>query len=151
MPFVPCKGHFHKYTPSSGGSGGEGFFTVSGLSGEGILIQGLSLEDKDVVLPVVTLENHRILYSFGAEFGSVGIIGMILLGEAGGGGGEAFKKVVDYFNSKRVSADKGSAVDVTGPGGAGWKVYITGLSVSEPDPQLHIQPFVLIGQIAEPA
>lgn len=151
MPFVPCKGFFHKYTPSNAsGAGGEGFFTVDGLSEDDVLIQGVNVEDKDVVMPVVTLENFRILYSFGADFGSIGVIGAILLGEAGGGG-PGFNKVRQFFEDKRVSKAGDSTVKVTGPGGSGWEVYMTGLSMGEPDPQFHIQPFVLVGQIAEPA
>lgn len=147
-----CRGFNYKVSPV--GSNSLGIYKVDGLdTGQGtnpILISGVSVQDDDITLPVITLESTRVLYTFGANFGEVMINGLILLGAAGKEGqGESFSKVVKFFKEKRVSSSK-SSVNVSGPAGISWKVFLTGLMIRESDPQFNIQPFSLMGKIAEP-
>lgn len=154
MPIlVPCRGNVYKVNPSGEGGGSQGFFSIDGLTGlkgpgEALLINSAMPQENDVVLPVITLENTRILYSFGSNFGDMVVSGVILLGKAGGNGGQALKMLIDFFKENRVS-QKQEATKVTGPG-VGWEVFLTGLAVSEADAVTHMQPFQLSGKIAEP-
>jgi len=146
-----CRGFNYKIAPSGGAS--TCLYKVDGMpTGQDtnpILISGVSIQDDDITLPVITLESTRVLYTFGANFGEVMVNGLILLGNSTGGGGESFSKVVEFFKSKRVSSSK-SSVNVSGPKGTSWKVFLTGLMIRESDPQFNIQPFSLMGKIAEP-
>lgn len=150
---APCRGNVYKVDPTNGsGGGGAGFFKVDGLEASGddgsaLLVNSVSLKDQDVVLPVITLENTRILYSFGSDFGDISVSGMLLLGKAGGSS-QVLSKLVDFFQSNRVSKNP-SAVSVTGPG-TGWNMFLVGLVVQDAEATTHIQPFQLIGKIAAP-
>lgn len=148
---TPCRGNVYKVNPVEG-SGDSGFYTVEGLQakkgpGDALLIMSVSPQKSDVVAPIITLENTRILYSFGANFGNITISGMILLGKSGSPG-QSLKTVVDFFESKRVSKST-SPISVTGPSTA-WKVFLTGLNIGEADSVNNTQSFALTGIIAEP-
>jgi len=112
-----------------------------------ILVSGVQINDRDLVLPVVTLDGYRILYSFGEDFGNFSIVGVALLG-AVGGQGKALGGVVDWFKSNRVSRLE-EAVTVSLGGGGSYKVFMTSLSIAEADTEFHIQPFMVTGHIAE--
>ncbi len=148
---TPCRGNVYKVNPVEG-SGDSGFYKVEGLQakkgpGDALLIMSVSPRKSDVVAPIITLENTRILYSFGANFGNITISGMILLGKSGTPG-QSLKTIVDFFESKRVSKST-SPINVTGPSTA-WKVFLTGLSITEADSVNNTQSFALTGIIAEP-
>jgi len=148
---TPCRGNVYKVNPVEG-SGDSGFYKVNGLEGkkgpgDALLIMSVSPQKSDVVAPVITLENTRILYSFGANFGNITISGLLLLGKSGQPG-QCLKTLTDFFDSKRVSKSS-SSINVTGPGSS-WKVFLTGLSVGEADSVNNTQPFALTGIIAEP-
>jgi hypothetical protein len=161
---IPCRGNVYKVDPTAGftdengvysgaGSNGDiGFYRVEGLEakkgpGDALLIMSVSPQKSDVVAPIITLENTRILYSFGANFGNITISGMVLLGKSGSPG-QSLKTIVDFFESNRVSKST-SPINVTGPSVA-WKVFLTGLSINEADSVNNTQPFALTGIIAEP-
>lgn len=152
MPIiVPCRGNVYKCEPSESASQGSGFFKIDQLdsaSGNGaILINGVTLNDDDVVMPVITLENKRVLYSFGANFGGISVNGIILLGKAGDVS-KGLQTVTDFFSKNRVSNSK-KAIKVTGPSTA-WKMFLTGLQVQPADPISHMMPFTFVGNIAQP-
>lgn len=137
------------YIPDRKGGGGS--YRLSGMPGGSnespILILGASLTDIDVVLPVTTLNNLKILYTFGEGFGNVSVMGLVLLGS--GGSSASMGAVTSWFRSNRVSKGKHTA-DLSFPGGA-YRMYITGFGLGDPDPQFNIQPFVVYGLIASPA
>lgn len=148
---TPCRGNVYKVNPVEG-SGDIGFYYIPDLQakkgpGDALLVMSVSPQKSDVVAPVITLENTRILYSFGANFGNITISGMILLGKSGTPG-QSLKTLVDFFESKRVSKSS-SPIDVSGPS-TSWKVFLTGLNIGEADSVNNTQSFALTGIIAEP-
>lgn len=148
---VPCRGNVYRVNPVEG-SGEDGFYKVEGLNakkgqGDALLIMSVSPQKSDVVAPVITLENTRILYSFGANFGNMTVSGMILLGKSGVPG-TSLSTLVNFFEEKRVSKSS-SPVKVSGPG-VGWNVFFTGLNIGEADSVSNSQSFALTGIIAEP-
>lgn len=143
--FAGCRGAV--YTPLNVGSGG--WYKLDGLTSSPdnpVLIQGAQLTDSDLVLPVTALGNIKILYTLGQRFGDVQIIGSVLAGTVEGNGA-AFGTVYQFFQKSRVTALKDS-VKLSIPGGQAYRVYIVGLGLAEPDPQFHVQPFLLHGMIA---
>ena len=111
-----------------------------------VILTGVQLNDQDLVLPVVTLDGFRIMYTFGEDFGSLNIVGMALLGAAGSNG-TAIKNVQNWFTANRVSR-KEDTISVSLGGGGSYEVYVTGLTIAEADTNFHIQPFVIVGRIA---
>lgn len=149
---IPCRGNVYRVKPTGTSNQSSGFFRVSGLPSSygdngAVLINGVQTNDDDVVMPVITLENTRVLYSFGANFGSISVSGMILLGIAGSGGA-GLATVTSFFGRHRVSNNK-QAITVSGPSTA-WRMFLTGLQVQPADPITHIMTFSLVGNIAQP-
>lgn len=145
---TPSKGCV--YRPSKGIGGG--WYNLEGLASGGgspILILGAQSTDLDLVFPVTALGNIKILYTFGQNFGNMQVMGAVLCGPAGSNGG-SFGKVMSFFEAKRV-AKSHTPVNLSIPGGRGYKVYVTGLGLAAPDAELHVQPFMIYGLIASPA
>lgn len=147
MILVPSRGCVYTF-----GDGGQSSIELSpelrGTGDSPILIQGLRVDDRDIVLPVVTLENRRIMYAFGADFGDISVVGNVLLGNSDAEG--SMGKVVDYFKNNRATKSLGP-ISASPPGSIAYKFFLTGLAVGEADSEFNIQPFVLVGKIAQPA
>lgn len=155
MPIlVPCRGNVYGFNPLSGSEvpDAQGFYYVEGLNtsnrtGSAILIQSVAVEEQDVVLPVVTLNNKKTLYSFGSNFGDIVVTGLLLLGKSGEPG-KALSGIIDFFEQYRVS-NYNSTVTVSGPD-TGWKMFLTGLRVEPAEAITNTQPFALVGRTANP-
>lgn len=148
---TPCRGNVYKVNPVEG-SGDIGFFYIPALQakkgpGDALLIMSVNPQESDIVAPVVTLENTKILYSFGSNFGNITISGMLLLGKSGTPG-QCLKTLIDFFEENRVSK-KSSSIEVSGPS-TGWKVFLTGLAIQEADSNTNTQMFALTGTLAQP-
>jgi hypothetical protein len=148
----PCRGNVYRVNPVEGTGGDRGFYYISALQakkgdGDALLIMSVNPQESDVVAPIITLENTRILYSFGANFGNISISGMLLLGKSGTPG-TSLKTLIDFFEKYRVSKSP-TPVEVSGPG-AGWNVFFTGLNIGEADSVTNTQAFALTGTIAAP-
>jgi hypothetical protein len=130
---------------SKSGGAGESMYKVEGLNDgkNNILVEGISISDTDTIFPVSALSGTRFVYAFGRAFGTLSIGGVILLGSSSQAGAGA-KAVEDWVDKNRVSAG-GSPVKITvaKAGSSAYKVYVTGLKLSDADPQYHIQPFLI--------
>jgi hypothetical protein len=133
------------------GNAGTAWYDVGGLDhGKGptpVLVMGFTLDAVELAQPVVTLDNSKILYTFGSDFSAITVFGDILLGTGTTGGGAGMKLVQAFYNANRVSALQNS-IQVSGPAGA-YEVYLTGLQFGRVDPEFHIQPWAMQGVIAE--
>jgi len=155
--FFPTRGCLYAI-PSQGGSPSKGIY---GLPSEGIyrlkgvtdqkgkasaiLMTGLDMLDSDVVAPVITTEDLKVLYVFGKAFGRVSIQGQILLGAAGSSN-DKLLQLQDWFESRRVAVSK-KPVTLSVANKA-YTVYITGLAIGAVDVEYNIQLFGLEGLIA---
>lgn len=148
--FLAARGCIYKYTPP--GTGGSGFYKVSPAfpqsSGSPILLQGIDLQDNDIISPVVTLEDFKVLYKFGQAFGNATIYGDILLGPVGSTGG-GLSALIGWFQANRVSKSS-SPITFSMAGGSAYRMYATGLVIGRVDPEYHIQNFAISAIIAEP-
>lgn len=145
MTFFGARGCVYCVQRSGGGGGG---FAIGDLVSSGcppLLINGVQLQETDVVLPVTTLNNTSILYVFGGNLGNVTISGTAFLGPQGTG---QMEQVVAFVRNNRVSNSL-STVPVSFPGGS-LSIYVTGMGLSPADPEFNLQPFAITGMVASP-
>lgn len=133
--------------------GGTRFFQLSppllGSKETPIVLDGPQSSDQDNVFAVSTLDSKQFLYTFGEDLGNFSINGRVLLGPAVGGGGDGLNRLHSYWSANRLSK-RMSPISITMPGGGASKIALTALMVGAPDPQFHIQPFVLSGTLVKP-
>lgn len=122
---VEAKG-FYKFTPDIGASGR-------------ILIAGGDIDESDIIMPVVTLSQKKILYTFGPDWGKSTISGCVLLGEASEGGA-LLNTLIDWFHKNRAGK-KTQPIQLAIPGKKSYNVFVTRLVIGSPDPTFNIQPF----------
>ena len=114
-----------------------------------VLIQGVSINDKDIFYPVTTVERAKIIYTAGSDFGEVSITGICLLGDAEkSAGGKSLKDVEQYWAGNRISKKK-APIRLSIAGNKAYIIYLVGLQIGEADPEYHIQPFVFQAVLAE--
>lgn len=148
--FHTARGCVYRVDSGSGGSGSPIIRVSPNIeSGDDspVLLTGVQTADQDLVLPVVTLDGAKILYTFGEDFGQFGIVGVCLLGMAGGTG-RALGALVEWFSQHRVARSQES-VSVTLGGGGAYRIFITSLNIAEADTEYGIQPFVVSGMVAK--
>lgn len=132
----------------------------SAKGGQGLItLTDIMPDDKDVVVPIVAVDDFRVLYTFGKDFGGMQIQGVIYLGCSAKKGfqseaGSLVAEVKDAFdNNLRVSTIK-KPVDVSmasgGGSGAKWKVAFTNIRFMQANPQHQTIPYVLSGLIIPP-
>lgn len=130
------------------GDGGNALYQVEGLSGTlGILIDAVSPMDPGVLDKKHTIDDKKILYTFGPSFGDLLISGTLLHGA--GSMGLALDSLQTWYNSVRVSKSKMS-VNVSA-GVESYKVFITKLMMGGADAEFGIQTFEIHGILAEPS
>jgi hypothetical protein len=130
------------------GTGNGGAFDISGFpkgsQGAPILLTSPNITDRDLVLPITTLSNTKILYSFGTDFGQVGLSGIICLG-AGGAGNQNLSSVRQWYEANSVGNKKGATPISVSIGSEAMSIFVVGLSIAEASPQYNIVPFTIIG------
>lgn len=149
-----ARGCVYRVDTSTPGGGDSGSTIIevsppisSTSSSSPVLLTGVQTNEQDLVLPVVTLDNFRILYTYGEDFGGFNIVGVALLGRAGGTG-KALSDVVEWFAANRVTRSE-TSVSVSLGGGGSYEIFVTGLSIAEADLEYHIQPFIVAGRVAQ--
>lgn len=122
-------------------------FAADERSSSPILITGVEFNQSDITSQVPCLNNDKVFYSFGQNFGQVVITGEILLGPLGAISKEGVNRLIDFFWKNRVSKKLTPiAVSVSQNG---YLVYLAGLKIMAVDPQFHIMPFVLFGTLLD--
>lgn len=149
--FEKCKGSVHAV-----GGFSPGFYSISppirgslvsragrvtGISSDyRVLIMSVTLDFQEIVQPVATLDDKRLLYLFGTAWNDVSVAGLILLGDSSTKG-KGLTDLVDWYNNNRVSELEGP-VDVS-LGTTSLSAYVVGLSLGEANPDVHSQSFVI--------
>ena len=114
-----------------------------------VLFTGCQISQQDVVGRTLCMENIKILYSFGRNFGDVAITGEILLGnfDDASKAQTTVKNFCDFFWTYRVSNYlKPVTVALLKET---FLVYLEGLSIGTIDPQTHIMPFMMHGTLLD--
>lgn len=119
---------------------GNGYRLGSLQSAPPLVIQGGNFQDTDIVLPISTLDKRRFLYSFGKNFDGGSLQGIALLGLSGSIG------LAQMVDSMRTSSGNGAVTFSTPLGG--YRVFVTGFGMAQPDPEFNLQPFSVMFRIA---
>lgn len=137
--FTSTRGCVHIF----GDGSGRGFYKFEpdiGQPGRIILIGG-DIDEGDIIMPAVTLNQNKILYTFGPDWGKSTISGSILLGESSEGG--AMMQVLkSWFQTNRAGV-KSEPITLSVPGNKAYSVFVHRLIIGTPDPERNIQPFGL--------
>lgn len=108
-----------------------------------VLIMNISIGQSDITSQVPCLDNFKVIYVFGQNFGNVGINGIVLLGRDGDLQRDGVEQIRDFFNRNRVSK-KLDPIRIS-VSNNGYLVYLTGLQIGAIDPHFHILPFAMSG------
>lgn len=113
-----------------------------------VTIDDITPEEHDIATPVVAVDNHRALYKFGRNFGTINVKGTIYLGASrkGGSHNSIIQSVTRAFDSLRL-ASKSSPVNVSITSGYKCKAYFTQFAFGQADPSLNKITYVMTGII----
>lgn len=114
----------------------------------GIIIQDVQPKYGDISVPVAGVDDVRVLYTFGQQFGQISVKGLILMGSTDKKSEDYASELLQKFNKVRLSSDP-IPYTVSGPGlGTNTRVYWTGLSFPSSDADKNTMTFILTGLIA---
>lgn len=126
---------------------GDNAFRRPGESTSPILLTSVEFNQVDITSQVPCLNNVKVFYSFGQNFGQVVISGEVLLGPLGDMSYAGVDRLVSFFWRNRVSVKrKPVAVSVANNS---YFVYLTGLRIGQVNPDFHIMPFVMFGTLLD--
>lgn len=113
-----------------------------------VLLHYATVNGADIVMPQTTLNNVKLLYAFGQQFGQVSIVGSLLLGTPEVGNARALSNLFDWFAQNRSTA-RHTPLTLSMAGSVGVKVHIINLAIGELDQNFHVQQFALSGLMAD--
>lgn len=133
------------------GSGSAGAYKIQGWPtgqvGTGLItIDDITPEEQDIATPIVAVDNHRALYKFGKNFGTITVRGTVYLGSNKSRSAVA-QKVASAFKSLRLSS-KSKPVNVSITSGYKCKAYFTTFAFGQADPNYNKLSYVLSGVVA---
>lgn len=112
-----------------------------------ILLTSIEFNQVDITSQVPCLNNVKVFYSFGQNFGQVVISGEVLLGPLGNLSYDGVNRLVGFFWKHRVSVlKKPVAISVANNS---YFVYLTGLRIGQVNADFHILPFVMFGTLLD--
>ena len=143
MAIENCAGKVFVFGTSSGGGGRtSGFYALDPeipSDSEGrALILGIPLTYREIVQPVVALDDSRTLYVFGSAWNDVGVHGVLLLGTADGGG-SILDSLLGWYDENRVGKKMGPVSLSVGPKAV--DAFVVGLVLEQADPVFNKQMF----------
>ncbi|MEG1542963.1 MAG: hypothetical protein RR382_00365 [Tannerellaceae bacterium] len=150
--YLPSKGTVVKLT---GDAGSSSMYRVDGLRDkleDAFVITNVLSSESDIIAQVATVDDYRVLYTFGKAFGSITITGILFLGGeypgmCGKGKPGAVKALYEWFDEVRVSKTKKPIV-VSCLGSERWKVYIVSTALMRHDASFNTIEFSITGAIA---
>ena len=119
----------------------------TGKMGTGLItIDDIIPEENDIATPVVAVDDHRALYKFGKNFGTITVRGTVYLG-ANNKKSNTAQAVAKAFKALRLSS-KSKPVNVSITSGYKCKAYFTQFAFGESDPDTNKIKYALVGLIA---
>lgn len=126
---------------------GDGTGTATSNGKAPILITGIEISHSDIVSQIPCLNNVKVFYAFGQNFGTVAIQGEVLLGPLGDITTEGVERLMDFFWKHRVS--KSNLPIKISVAKRSYFVYLVGLKIGTIDPNFHILPFGFFGTLLD--
>lgn len=140
-----CAGTIHVFGSGTSGSSGLGLFKLSPAipshpPNSMCFIDSIPTSAREIVQPVVTLDDKRFLYVFGRAWTEATITGRLLLGKHGN---QAIQlgSLLDWYKKNRVGTSK--AAIKASAGNIPLVAYVCGLQAGTPDPNTYVQPFTI--------
>lgn len=153
---LSARGAFYQVSLAENAAGAsKGFYDVEFLTYDTeqkspqspILINGVQFKDSDIVGRMPCLNNYKVYYSFGQNFGDISISGEVLLGPLGGIKTDGVNRLRDFFAMYRVSVyNKPIVVHIVDKA---YLMYLEGLQILPIDREFHILPFMLFGTMLD--
>ena len=142
--FEVCTGKVFEFQ-SVAGSGGVGFYKVSPDitvgAGARCFVTGLPLNYQEIVQPVVSMNDRRMLYTFGSAWSEGQISLLLLLGEASTRG-QAVNDVISWYEENRVGILQGPVQ--ASSGGEGREVFVVGMQMGAANPEINTQQMTIL-------
>jgi len=108
-----------------------------------ILIDGIRTRESDIVSRTPCLNNFKVYYSFGQNFGDISVSGVVLLGPMGDVNTDGVKRLRDFFAKYRVSEYQQTIV--VNAMDKSYSMFLEGIQIMEVDRDYHVMPFALFG------
>lgn len=139
------------------GKGAAGAYKIDGWNigqmGSGLItIDDIQPVEQDIATPVVAVDDHRALYKFGKNFGTIQVHGTIYMGsteksEKSEKSENIIQKVTKAFDELRLSS-KSEPVNVSIAKGYKCKAYFTQMTFGQADANFNKIEYMLSGLIA---
>ena len=112
-----------------------------------VIIQNVDYEDNDVLLPIVAVDDHRVLYGFGKDFGKIYISGIICLSPNTQKGDELVTLLQNEFNSTRATVKEKPITISHTTSGISIKFYAIGIKLHNANPNANYIGFTISGLV----
>lgn len=133
---------------------GEHSFKIEGwetgqLKSGLIVIDSIEPTEREIAVPVVCVDNFRVLYRFGKNFGALTVTGKVYLGSSAKGkaASTAMKTLKSSFEKIRLSSTK-KPKKVSATDGFTCKAYFVELKLGAANAEFHYIEYTLQGIIA---
>lgn len=145
-----CPGRVHIFKQGSGNEG-TGFYQLDpkiDVGGGGkVLVMGAPLNFREIVQPVVTLDDRRILFTFGSAWAEANVVIKVLLGESNSAGA-ALGAVQAWYSqnrlSKRMTEPVGISIATKAHDG-----FLVGMSIGQADSNYNTQDVTMTFMLSE--
>lgn len=145
-----CSGKVHVFKQGAGPAG-LGYYQLKPKvhvgGGSVCLIMGAGIEQREIAQPVVTLDDQRILYAFGAAWSQAVVSLKILLGR-NSEGAAALGAVASWYQTSRLSASMTKPLELS-IGTEAHDVYLVGMTIGQADSQFNTQDVALTFMLAK--
>jgi len=148
--FFPARGCFYRVEQGAGKEYYRLSPNISDSFNTPVLLQAAPINLSDIVAPVACMNNIKVFYTFGQNFGGLRLQGQVLLGPSGNmNAGESL--IESYFQDNRTSVNGGKLLKLSrGTGGSSaTPFFLTKFSVGNLNTELHILPFIFEGVVVE--
>ncbi len=145
-----CPGRVHIFKQGEGNEG-TGFYQLNpkiDVGGEGkVLVMGAPINLREIVQPVVTLDDRRILYAFGSAWAEANVVVKLLLGAATSAGA-ALGAAQSWYNEHRLSKKMKTPVEISIATKA-HEGYLVGMSIGQADANYNTQDVNMTFMLSE--
>lgn len=141
--FESCGGFVHAIKLGAG-TPGVGLYKMDPaleVAGDAkVLLTGAPLNMRQIFQTTTTLDDRKIIYSYGKAWSDGTVSGLILMGP-NSQRGDSVSKVIDWYNTNSLYTAR-APIKVS-IGNKGLDAFLVGLTFMEARPDRNIQPFTL--------
>lgn len=148
IDFCPGRVHIFKQGDGQAGLGSYKLEPEIKVGGGGrVLMMGAPLTLREIVQPVVTLDDKRILFTFGSAWSEAQVMVKVLLGEAKSADA-SLGALQAWYTQNRLSKKMDTALELS-IGNKAHDVYLVGMSIGAADPNYNTQDVTMTFMLSE--